>query len=417
MISTRTACREANSAGVLRKSLLAAVFLLLYVQLALAATAFAGRAEFTGSAGFEARLFATDPLGPDQEHHDASISLAPEYYYEWENGSSFTLVPFFRLDHGDAERSHFDLREMTFLLLGDSWELRLGVGKVFWGATEFLHLVDIINQTDLVEAIDEEEKLGQAMMQLSLPREWGTLDLFLLPGFRERTFPGTGGRLRPPIVVDQDLARYESSAGASHLDFAIRYSHSFGDFDLGVAHFSGTGRQPLLVPGLNHDGRLVLIPFYQQIDQTSIDIQGVYGSWLLKLESLYRTGLREEYFAATGGVEYSVLGIAGSGMDLGIIAEFAHDGRGDDATTMFDNDLMLGLRLAVNDTAGSTLLCGLIQDLGSEARVLSLEASRRLGRGFAVQLEATIFSNQPADDIAYSLRDDDYLRLELTYYF
>ena len=40
------------------------------------------------------------------------------------------------------------------------WSLSIGLGKVFWGVTEFNHLVDVINQTDLVEGIDGEAKLG-----------------------------------------------------------------------------------------------------------------------------------------------------------------------------------------------------------------------------------------------------------------
>ena len=62
-----------------------------------------------------------------------------------------------RLDSADSSRSHFDLRELNYLWLGDAGELSVGIGKVFWGVAEFVHLVDIINQTDLVENIDEEE--------------------------------------------------------------------------------------------------------------------------------------------------------------------------------------------------------------------------------------------------------------------
>jgi len=59
---------------------------------------------------------------------------------------------------------------------------RLQVG--FWGVTEFQHLVDIINQTDLVENIDTEDKLGQPMINLALINDWGTVDLFIMPYFR-----------------------------------------------------------------------------------------------------------------------------------------------------------------------------------------------------------------------------------------
>ena len=69
--------------------------------------------------------------------------------------------------------------------------------------------MDIINQTDQVDQVDGEEKLGQPMINLSLVRDWGIVDLFVLPGFRERTYAGEEGRPRTPLPVSDD-AVYES---------------------------------------------------------------------------------------------------------------------------------------------------------------------------------------------------------------
>ena len=131
---------------------------------------------------------------------------------------------------------------MNYLWLADTWELRLGFGKVFWGTTEFVHLVDIINQTDRVEDISLEKKLGQPMVQLSIPRDWGIVDMFVMSYFRERTFPGRRGRLRSALVVDTDNPIYESANKEWQVDAALRYSHSIGDWDIGLYHFYGTGR-------------------------------------------------------------------------------------------------------------------------------------------------------------------------------
>ena len=93
----------------------------------------------------------------------------------------------------DGERTHFDVRELYWETFGETWDLRIGIARVFWGVVETQHLVDIINQTDTVENSDGEDKLGQPMINLSLVRDWGTVDLFVLPGFRERTFRGVSG--------------------------------------------------------------------------------------------------------------------------------------------------------------------------------------------------------------------------------
>ena len=380
--------------------------------------------ELSGYVEGEVRLFPENPNFFGQRDQSASFAVQPEYYHEFENGSSFTLVPFFRLDSADAERTHFDIRELTYLWLHDDFELRLGVRKVFWGVTEVLHLVDIINQTDQVENFDGEQKLGQPMANLSIARDWGTLDLFVLPFFRERTFPGQKGRLRFNLVVDTDQAQYESAAGEWHTDWAARYSHTLGDWDAGIYYFIGTSRDPSFTPGTDGAGNPVILPVYQQIQQTGLDVSYVVGNWLWKLEALYRKGqgdrqglMRNDYVAATGGFEYTFTGIFGTRMDLGIVAEYLFDDRKDFALTPFENDVAGALRLAVNDAASSELLFGWVQDIDTDGRFLFLEASRRLGDQWTLELELRAFLDQPPTAFLFALRDDDLLQLVLRYHF
>jgi hypothetical protein len=373
--------------------------------------------EFTGKAVVEGSLFFNDPLHFGQERNNVSLAVQPEYYHEWEDGSSFVVTLFARFDGADPQRSRFDIRELNLLWLTDWWELRVGLGKVFWGTTEFVHLVDIINQTDSVESIDGEEKLGQPMIHLSLPRDWGVVDLFVLPYFRERTFPGREGRLRPSLETDTDKTTYESPREERHFDYAVRYSHTLGDWDIGIYNFDGTSRDPTFAPGFNGAGKPFLIPHYKQINQTGIDLQVVAGEWLFKMEAIYRTGKGDHYFAGVGGFEYTFVGVADTGVDLSIVGEFAYDERGDRADTSFQNDAILGLRVNPNDAAGTEFLAGLAQDMGSRSLIVSVEASRRFGENWKTYLEARGFLNQPKDDLLFSLRNDDFIQLEIAYYF
>jgi len=385
---------------------------------------FAGAHELTGYVEGEVRLYPENPNHPGQRDQSASLAFQPEYYHEFEGGSSVTAVPFFRLDSADAERTHFDVRELTFLWLHDDFEMRLGVRKVFWGVTEVLHLVDIINQTDLVENSDGEQKLGQPMVNLSIAREWGTVDLFWLPYFRERTFPGRKGRLRFGLVVDTDQAQYESAAEEWHTDWAARYTRTFGDWDVGIHYFMGTGRDPSYTLGTGDGGNPVILPVYQQIRQTGVDISYVIGSWLWKLEALYRQGQgdrrgleRNDYAAATGGFEYTFNGIFDTQMDLGLVLEYLYDERKDFALTPFENDVAGALRLAVNDAASTEMLFGWVQDIDTDAQFIFLEASRRLGDQWTLEVEVRTFMNQPSTAFLYALRDDDLLQCVLQYHF
>ncbi len=336
--------------------------------------------EISGYVSAEGRYFFNEPLYPEQERHSYALVAQPEYYHAFEDGSSVLFVPFGRYDGADEKRTHFDVRELRYLWLTDYFEMRIGIGKVFWGVAEFVHLVDIINQTDLVEDIDGEEKLGQPMVSLTVPTDYGVLELYVLPWFRERTFPGEKGRLRSEPAIDTDETEYESSDKERHVDYAVRYSNTIGNVDFGVYHFRGTGREPTIKVKLNRKFEPVLYPFYEQIDQTGLDLQVVAGSWLLKLESLYRWGQGDkDFYAGVGGVEYSFINVLQSGMDLGLIGEWVYDERGDRATTVFQNDLMTGLRWAVNDVASTEFLIGYIQDMDRSTKAVSLEGSRRFG--------------------------------------
>lgn len=373
--------------------------------------------EWSGFVGLEYRGFNHAPLLPEQHRNYFSLAAQPEYRAQWDNGrQGVTFVPFARASQYDNERTHADIRELTWFKTGDGYEWRVGIRKVFWGVVESQHLVDIINQTDLVENIDTEDKLGQPMVNLALIRDWGTLDLFVLPGFRERTFPGVEGRLRTNPRVDTKEAMYESAAERGRVDLAARWSKSLGAFDVGVSQFNGTSREPRLVPRISPTG-VVLIPFYEVISQTGLDVQATLGAWLWKLEAIRRSGQSPSFTAATGGFEYSFTGVFGSGIDLGVLAEFLYDDRGTRAPTPFQKDVLVGARLGFNDAQSSEILVGVIADRDSDARFYNLEASRRIGDQWKLSVEARAFADIPHGDPLFGFRRDDYLQLELARYF
>ena len=389
----------------------------LYLLLFMLVTSWVQAGEWSGYLALEGRYFFQEALDPEQEDAGLSFSVEPEYYHEWQDGrQSVTFKPFLRLDQHDDQRTHFDIRELQWTYAGEGWESVIGVSKVYWGVTEAYHLVDIINQTDLVENPDGEQKLGQPMVKFSLERAWGTLDMFILPGFRERTYPGEQGRIRTHPRVDTDQAEYESGAGNKRTDLALRWSHYFGDWDVGLAHFHGTGREPLLYPGLDHN-EVVLTPFYELIDQTSIDVQATKGEWLWKFEGLYRQGMLEDYFAATGGFEYTRVGVFQSDGDLGMLAEVMWDEREAQASTPFNNDIFLGLRWTANDEQSTELLTGVIYDWKTESKLFNLEASRRLGQNYKLSIQARGWIDISAEDVLLPLNHDDYLQVELARYF
>jgi len=375
--------------------------------------------EWSGYIGGEWLGFARTPLSPAQHMNYLSFVAQPEYHHKWnDRRQSVHFVPYLRIDEHDSERTHFDLRELNYIHVGSDWEVMAGIGKVFWGVTESAHLVDIINQTDLVENVDGEDKLGQPMINLTLLRDWGSLDLFVLPGFRERTFAGAEGRPGVGLPVDTDHPVYESAARDRHVDFAIRWSHSIGDWDVGLSHFYGTAREPRLLPVVDGLGVPVkLTPFYEIIDQTGLAVQATTGDWLWKLEAITRGGQGDRFFTAAGGFEYTFVGVMESAVDVGILAEYLYDSRGDGTPSPFDDDVVVGTRITLNDVQSTELLAGVVLDMEDSAATFNIEASRRIGANWKASLEIRSGFFVRREDPLYANRRDSHARLELARYF
>lgn len=381
----------------------------------------AGELSWSAEIASEIRAFPYRPAFPRQ-NGDAlvpSISVEPEVVYEWNDGDDrFTFVPFARLDARDNARTHVDVREANWLHLSEDWDLVVGIAKVYWGVTESRHLVNIINQTDGVEDIDDEDKLGQPMVNVNLIRDWGTFGVFILPGFRERTFPNADARLSGSLRIDDGNATFDSGAEDRHVDFAGRWSATFDNWDIGVSEFVGTSREPRLIP-TTRNGENVLVPHYDQIDQTGLEVQYTGDATLWKLEAITRGGHGDRFFAAVGGLEHTFFGAFETNADIALLAEYQYDGRdaANAPATSADDDIFLATRLTLNDEQDTALLAGVSVDRDTQATLLSIEAERRLGDNWKLEFEARLFLNVHATDPIAAIRDDDFITLRLTRYF
>ncbi len=386
--------------------------------LSLCATSVLAEVQVNGTVGLEQRYFLQDALFAQQNRANGSIFVEAEIYTEFNDGDdSLLFKPYYRLDQNDSERTNGDIRELMWLRVGDDWELRTGIGKVFWGQTESLHLVDIINQTDSIEAIDGEDKLGQPMVNLSLIRDWGTTSIFVLPYFRERTFAGEEGRPRFALPIDIDNAQYESADEEKHIDWALRWQKSIGDWEVGLSYFDGTSREPLLLIDETSETAM-LTPYYPQIQQLGLDVLAVAGSWLLKFEAIHRDSQFETFSAAVGGFEYTNIGVFDSIYDIGWLMEYQYDGRDNLLLAPAQNDLMVGSRIVFNDIDGTQVLLGIIQDLDhSSSRSGFIEASSRINDNWKWNFNAWLFSSDEPSEPVYQYRRDDFVELTLEYYF
>ncbi|VAW84562.1 FIG01201466: hypothetical protein [hydrothermal vent metagenome] len=373
--------------------------------------------EWSGNISAEIKAFKHKPLQESQYQYYSSLAFEPKYQATWDNGQQiFDFEIFSRLNAQDSDRNSVDIRELSWIYAQEKWEFRFGIRKVFWGVTESQHLVDIINQSDFAERFDSEAKLGQPMINFAWIKNWGTTDFFILPYFRERKFPSDEARLNFPLSVATDSVQYEASGEEKHIDTAIRWSHYIGDWDMGLSHFYGTSREPRFRPQLI-DGTQQLVPIYDLINQTGIDIQATLENWLWKFEGIYRSGMDKDFFATVAGLEYSFFDIAASGTDIGIVVEYLYNDKENASTTPFQNDTMVGIRLAFNDEQSTDALIGAIIDNDGNGIILSLEANRRIASNWKISIDASLFTQTNNKDAIDIYAREDYIQVELGYYY
>jgi len=364
--------------------------------------------------GAEGTVFTTQGP-PPTSREGLALSLRPKFTHQIDTqGIYLTFEPFFRWDQRDNERSHEDIGELKLLKAFDQWELEAGASKVFWGVAESNHLVDIINQTDALEGIDGEDKLGQPLLRLSRIFEQTTLDAYILTGFRERAFLGPNSRFALPFAVDSDQAQFESEDGNDHIDYALRYSGYAGQADYGLSWFKGTSRDPQFVPSSTPG---VLLPYYAQIERVGVDAQYTVEAWLWKLEAIHQSSEQASHSAAVGGLEYTLFNMHEGSYDLGLLAEYNYDSRDDAQTIVLQNDLFIATRFAFTDAASSAILAGAFIDLDDDSQIFRVEASRRIFSDATISLEAQVFSHVAPGNLSYAFRDNDFVRLDLAWYF
>ncbi len=385
-------------------------------------------AHVSGRIATETRLHAHGPSLPDQTHHAWAVTAELRIEVHGEGGVVFEVAPWVQ-HHSDYDDTlRWDLREAYLGLQDDAWRMRLGYTRVSWGAMDALRLIDIINQRDRIDLLDGAEKLGQPMLAFTLYPGLGTLELYAMPYFREMPFPDRRGRLRPPLPVDTDRPLYESGSSHETIDLAARFLHTVGTLDFGLHLFHGRNRTPLLVPddrippilrdpGLSTDP--MLVPLYEDIRQVGLEAQWALGGWLLKSEAFHRSGFLDRYAAFAGGVERTLYGWAGTRADLSLLAEYAYDERGKtpEAMTIFDNDLLLGFRLALGGVSDLTMEGGVLYDFDNGETIATLQAGRRIGSAGRIDADLWFLLNTPEDSVLYGFRREDHLRVQWSWSF
>lgn len=324
------------------------------------------------------------------EQSDSNLSLAYKGDYRQRIGDSraqLQIQPFLRADQNDSQRTHADLREFSATYLGQGWTLRGGLAQVNWGASTLYSIVDIINQRDLVEG-DPTAKLGQPLLEYVQSGGLGTLSLYLLPGFREATFPGESGRPRTPIYIDADSAVIDDSQSAP-FDHAIRWQHHVGYLHFGLSYFSGMSRVPRFE--FNFDfNRPKIIPVYETMQQSGLELQWLIEDLTFNFEAISRRGEAPNYDQLKVGMEQQWLNLFGSKVDLLTSVDYIKETDNDYSTSFLNNDYIFAAQLRFNEPYSAWLALAWFHDPDTREEAIHGSLGMAIDDRWDIKLQAFI---------------------------
>lgn len=354
----------------------------------------------------ESRSYPNSNIGTLEDGQ--SLELNVEAYQDFGRARG-VLELIARLDGQDSGRRILDARQAYISGEIGSFEIYLGNRQVFWGKAESANIVDVINQRDSAADQGNVGKLGAASLSIESYTDYGDLQIWYLPSFREFTF--NDANAHPSAGLPIKAARYQRSEGKNADDLALRFSTVIDDLDLAGSLFYGTARTPIMSL---EDMGTALEPYYPEQRSLGLEVQYTGDATLLKWESLHGNQDGQNFSATVGGLEHTRYGIFDKVWDLGLIAEAQYDDRPQAAADQF---YVAGLRLTLNDTNDTNLLLLMSQDEAGDQSLISFEASRRLNSWSSLDIGAKFFDSKNPSKIFESLDDDDLISIKLNMFF
>jgi len=358
------------------------------------------------------RYYPQCPLYGGQKHSYFSAAFKPQFFLKSSNSKhQLNFLAFARIDQYDTKRTHADIKDLYWHFNSKKWEINAGIKTVTWGKAESNHLVDIINQYDLLEGRNLENKLGQPLIQAAYSSQWGTFELYLATISRQVRFPGEKGRLRPGFNIDYSSTEFELKNGKYVPDIAVRFIKSINSFDFAISHFYGTSRLPLFIK-VDSDS---FIPYYEEINQTGFEMQWLKGPFALKGEAIHQFSKRGNIQAATIGIEYNTFYKAGP--ELKWLLEYTYDKRNKEQISGMNNDLFFGIHLNLNDKQSTNLMLASTVDLKYGTTILHSQAERRFGDLWKLHFVYTQILNSDNEDFYHLIRKDSFMEIGLFHFF
>ncbi|MBL4608090.1 MAG: hypothetical protein JKY01_09720 [Pseudomonadales bacterium] len=352
--------------------------------------------DWSSEVGLEGTVFAEESETSDTRSN-FSLFISTEYYEDWNDGDdSFIFSPRFRLDQNDSERNTFDVSELAWVHVEDTWEIRTGIREVSWGVSLMGGVVDVVNQTSIVEDFFG-AKLGQPMINLSLVQDWGILDLFVLTGFRKASLPGPDSRPGLPFELNTDESKISlQNEEIIGLDYAARWQHSWESFEWALSYFYGTSREADIDFNYNVADPGI-VSTYDNINQLGVELIYIWNGYSFKYESKTVKGANNRgagigmYTAGLIGFEYTWGSVFGGNYDIMWDVSYMHDDRKSSFSAIMEKDIFALGVLNFNDEFDTRISFGSIWDVEDDEGIFLINAERRIAESWKATMFAVYF--------------------------
>jgi len=372
--------------------------LLVFLMLTLYSTA--NGATFKGEVEGRYEYYAEAPLFSEQSDGQSQYALATTLDYNGQiNRNTDINVSVFGRYHPAANKSgRGDVRELALSYYASQLEMSGGMLMERWGVLEAFSPVDILNPRDRVEDFQGDIKQGIPGGRIS----------WLLDNLSEGK-----DRFRNSAFAYSDA---EFEKGQNTLSSAVRVSQMLASLEFAVSYYKGHARSPYFTPNLEEVGVITLQPNYARIEQAGFELLWIKGQLLAKLESVYRSTDDENFTGLGIGLEREFPRIGSSKNALTLYGEYYYDGRKSGSSspiTPFQNDIFLGLRLAVNDLNSTEYELRLTRDLDYDSTFWDLRAKTRIKHQWFVEANLYKFSHVDNDPALKSFASDSRLGLSV----
>ncbi|MDD0852011.1 hypothetical protein HBN50_02835 [Halobacteriovorax sp. GB3] len=405
-------------------------------------------ASYKGELNLENRYFHKDDNKELSNELGNAVALKFSADYQGKNyflkGSFLT-----RFDLQDEKRRYLYIEDL-FVDYDISNKIKLGAGyRIFnWRMMELFYPSDNVNSRNFDGDLESLEKKGELTFDLNYRKNDHQFSFYYFPLFEKAIFPSYESRLGEGY----DLTKYtlvtkdENRKGRKQASqYAIRYSGLIADTDFQLQYLRHIDRNtPVfgfsdyqVVPVLNSlapiDSKDVRSHFYE-VNELSTSFTKEIGETLFKFIGVYRDYLsRRDILVLNENSKFELYRpkdhyTQALGLEKMLSLERGHDvtffmewQKVFDRTSnaLFQNDLGVGARYALNDIEGTEFYSFYLFDLsGRDEGILSLKAARRLNEWMRYEISYRYIYAGESDSFGLNLfKDDHYFTLNIKSYF